>query len=159
MIRPFYYSFNTLAFMVGLAVIIIGLYPFFKAMSSNDWPYVEGTIVSAKLIPGKELGVGVILTHRVQIQYQYIIRDGHLFRSNRIEFGFGSRSFFLKEFAYRMLERYPEGKLVRVYFNPDRPADAVLERAPSMGSSVVWIVFGLLLLVTGLFVRFSESEA
>ncbi|MBF0589057.1 MAG: DUF3592 domain-containing protein [Magnetococcales bacterium] len=157
MVRPLFNAVNTMAMTLGLAFLILGITPFVQSQSSDAWYAGDGVIVSSELMPGTTL-FGWVLTHRVRVVYRYKTRNGKHFDSSHLEFGIGGHSYLIRSFAERVVHRYPEGKPIRAYYNPGQPNSAVLERGPSMGGSMIWMVFGVLFLGASVFIRFPESE-
>ncbi|MGN7613909.1 DUF3592 domain-containing protein [Magnetococcales bacterium HHB-1] len=151
-VRPFYYAVNTTLFFLGLSFLVMGVYPFVKASESEQWPSAYGQVEMVQVEPSYVVGWGMSLAHRVHIRFNYTVDNVGSFSGRRIDFGIGSRDFIFRAFADRVVERYPVGKTVRIYYNAENPRDAVLERAPSMGSSIFWIILGILLLVSSLFI-------
>ena len=63
-----------------------------------------------------------------QIAYEYVV-DGRTYRSEHVAFGKVFWSLAPRRAAAKVA-RYPAGAQVTVYFNPQRPEEAVLERDP-----------------------------
>ncbi|MBF0611116.1 MAG: DUF3592 domain-containing protein [Magnetococcales bacterium] len=122
--------------------MILGFYPFHQSLKSSDWPYVEGSIITSRPNADGNKGERFSLLHRTGIEYDFQVNGRH-YRGNQIEFGLGDQLFLIQTFAMRIQHRYPEDKLVRIYFNPERPEESVLEKTPSLGGSVIWIVLGI----------------
>ncbi|MBF0284162.1 MAG: DUF3592 domain-containing protein [Magnetococcales bacterium] len=157
--RPFFNAVNTLALVAGLALLLVGLHPFLRSFESAHWPFVEGEVVSAHVTSPPSAnsenpagGWG----WRVDVRYRYRLGGEPEQTGSRIELGLGARRYLLRDFALRVVERYPPGKMVRVYYNPKNPGETVLERSPSMGVSLFWIVGGLSLMGLGIFVNFKD---
>ncbi|MEO5362359.1 MAG: DUF3592 domain-containing protein [Magnetococcus sp. DMHC-8] len=133
----------TLLLVASVLLMIVGCYPFYRAHQSQSWPAIDGTIATAAAsdTPCHREASSWLLC-RTDIHYVYTVHNQSRM-GKRIEFGWGDQSFLLKEFAARLTQRYPIGKQVRVYYNPDQPDDAVLERIPSMGGGFFLIVAGL----------------
>ncbi len=155
--RPFFNAINTMAMALGLAFIILGISPFIRSEMSDAWHAGHGKILSSELVPGTSLW-GWALTHRVHIVYQYETLTGEVLDSAHLEFGIGGHSYLIRGYAERVVERYPVGKLIRAYYDPDQPNVAVLERGPSMGGSIVWIMIGVFSLGASVFVRFPDTS-
>lgn len=156
MSRPFFHVVNTLALLLGVSLILIGAYPFVRANLSTQWQAVDGVVRVAEVRSEEGSLFGLSLSHQVRLQYDYHV-ERTAYQGKRVDFGFGSQSFLLNSFARRIVERYPVGKSVRVYFDPGDPTNAVLERVPSLGSSVFWMVVGLFLVGVGFMVNFRDT--
>jgi hypothetical protein len=75
------------------------------------------------------------------VEYEYLV-DGARFLGKRI--GFSKRTYLRKKRAQAELERYPVSTSVPVYFDPSKPADAVLVR--EYPDVMILIVSGICLL-------------
>jgi hypothetical protein len=72
---------------------------------------------------------------------------GTEYSSDRIAFGYGN-TFNSESAALASLQKYSRGSLVTVYYNPENPNEAVLERK---NERRIWgVVGGVLLIVLGL---------
>ncbi|MBF0160136.1 MAG: DUF3592 domain-containing protein [Magnetococcales bacterium] len=156
MLRPFYHSINTLFLVIGVALLVIGFYPFVRSVTTDHWPFADGVVVVSQVHPAGDTGLGFHLAYRAHIEYLYQVND-QKYRGRRIEFGLGSQYFMAHDFASRISDRYPVNKTMRVYYNPEQPAEAILERAPSMGASVVWVAFGIFFTGVAFFLQFSDA--
>lgn len=153
--RPFFHSVNTMIFLLGISCLVIGGYPFKRSYDSNIWPHTFGEITLSRLDNGQTFGDWV-LTYQVKLRYQYQIEQQKPQSNGRIEFGIGSQVFFMRDYAERLVFRYPEGKRVRIYYNPANTIETVIERSPSMGSSVSWLVIGLIMAISSFFLQFAH---
>ncbi len=138
--------------IVGVVFLILGLNARRRASIAKSWPQAMGQILSSGVEARRSRsGSGTSTTYYLRVVYTYQV-SGQQFTNDRVTVGtpvgLGN---------YRAVEKraaaYPSGSSVMVYYNPDNPADAVLEaRAPSGN---VFIVIGLvvfaLLAVTNLF--------
>jgi len=102
--------------------------------ASHNWLTVEGTVTSAKLVPGDDN------SSSVEIVYAYVV-DDKLFQGHRLRYDdmFGSTS---------DLETYPAGREVVIRYHPNHPDRAVLEPGVRTGALVLFaigllFVFGL----------------
>jgi hypothetical protein len=135
---------------LGTVFLLLGFYPFFKALSSERWSYTDGEVIRSYATHEVWKEASIEFPYRAVIEYRYAV-DGREYTSQRVEFGMGASLFFVHDFADRMQRRYPVGKLVRVYFDPAEPWLPVLERSPSMGTSVAWVLPGIVCTAVGLF--------
>jgi hypothetical protein len=58
--------------------------------------------------------------------------------------------------AQSIVDRYPDGATVTVYYNPADPSDAVLERGNTPGIGVLYIIGGIFA-VAGLLFLFGSA--
>jgi len=140
--------FPLLFLMVGLILLAIGARQLYQGEQSKSWPTVQGKIALAEL--GKRVdrdsdNSTVSTTYSADISYDYIV-DDVAYVNGDVQFGAVSSSD--PSSARRLLQRYPVGKVVTVYYNPAQPQQAVLE--PGI-AGVTWILpgIGLLFAVVG----------
>lgn len=117
-----------------------------KVGQSHKWPTVPGEIVSSELEhkSGRHDGKR-ITTYAAGIRYAYEV-DGKAYESDQIQLGGSSETSEPEEFE-RMVKRYPEGKRVKVYYDPTDPATATLEPGELGGIFNMAMVAGGFILV------------
>jgi hypothetical protein len=99
-----------------------------RGRSALSWPATQGRIIESrveeKCLPGDRPNV----RFAPRIAYEYVV-DGRSYRSERVAFGevFWSLA---PQGAAAKVARYPAGSEVTVYYDSQRPAEAVLERGP-----------------------------
>lgn len=98
-------------------------------MQSESWPDTEGQIICSRT---EVDGDADSLHEYAIVQYRHTI-NGEVYVSNKIAFG------RLHSCPRRIVEKYPVGAKVRVYFNPARPEQVTLET----GISTAYIAFSL----------------
>ncbi|WP_130471509.1 DUF3592 domain-containing protein [Candidatus Magnetaquicoccus inordinatus] len=133
---------RSLLLLIGVVLCSIGAYPFYQAVHSQGWQMVDGTIIHSGFVQkATTFSAEMKLFYYTSVQYEYIF-DRQRYQGEDVEFGLADQTFFFREFAERILQRYPHGKPVRVYVNPQKPQKAVLERTPSMGGGFLLILVG-----------------
>jgi hypothetical protein len=97
-----------------------------RARAARAWPATSGRIVTSsveeKRLPGDRPNV----RFAPRVAYEYEV-EGRRYQSERIAF----RDVFWSlapQGPAAQVARYPEGAAVTVYYDPQRPQDAVLER-------------------------------
>ena len=94
------------------------------ARMSKTWPATDGSIEESKLT-----WQGIRSPRaRPAVTYRYQV-DGESYLGTRIEFSF-ARIYFTPE-AQAVLDRYPPGSPVTVYYDPANPAESTLEQRHS----------------------------
>lgn len=91
-----------------------------EAARSADWPSTVGEVIHSK---PQSFSTSYFTTHDARITYRYWV-DGRKYVSSRVTpetLGFGSR----RE-AVEVVERFPAGGPVKVYYDPKKPGRAVL---------------------------------
>jgi hypothetical protein len=79
------------------------------------------------------------------VRYEYVV-GGRTYTCDRVSFGDHSSSDAAR--AQAIVKRYPKGRKVTAYYDPEDPSLAVLERGTS-GWTYAPLGMGLLLLVIG----------
>ncbi|MDH7578386.1 MAG: DUF3592 domain-containing protein [Bacillota bacterium] len=135
--------------LAGMMLIILGARTLRQALASRSWPACQGRIISSEVKmyhPGptlREEGP----SYSAEILYEYRV-EGKRYTSRRVFFGeYSSGS---PGPARRVVDRYPPGKQVPVYYDPARPEVAVLEPGASWGAFAVLGV-GILFSLVGFF--------
>ncbi len=147
--------------MLGLLFIFIGaaawahiVYLKMKVKKSMSWPSTHGEVIQAEVVlTGCESGnVNSSPGHAAMILYQYHVRDRR-YKSDNFTIG-GNVSTGSKEKEENKVRQYSVGTTVEVYYNPENPEDACLERKQKM-AIVAWLfsmfLFFGLGMVTGVF--------
>jgi len=130
---------------MGLIPLVIGLYllhlggnNLFESYQSSRWAITEGQIILSKLgiverTPGTSRKNPVPIA---KIKYSYTVK-GKSYTSSRRSFNdYGSD---IRDQQQNIVDGYPVGKIVKVYFDPDNPQQAILEhRSPVL----YYLVFG-----------------
>jgi len=136
--------FNTYAIIIGLFIVsgliatLWGGLLIARARKKMRWPAVTGRIeVSEPASVDDDL-----LPH---IEYSYTVQDAEYRKT--LDFPAGTTP--TPEFAASYVEKYPPGAEVQVYYDPQQPEHATLERGIQGGDWLVF-VFGLVTVVMGL---------
>ncbi len=114
-----------------------------NAKASEHWPSVEGKILSSRVVRPK--GDDGASLYAASVGYAYRV-DGQEYFSSRVWFGDGNQSSFSSG-AKEVVARYPQGKVVRVHYNPAKPKLAVLEPGAFFSS---YLIYGIGLLFFGI---------
>jgi hypothetical protein len=102
------------------------------ARASVSWPTAEGVVSSSEVDHSTDAEGGDSYSPEVTYQYQV---DGQNLANNQIKFG--ENSYSSRRKAEEIAAAYPVGKQVTVYYEPERPDNAVLEPGVSAGSYIV----------------------
>jgi hypothetical protein len=112
----------------GLGITIWGWRSQASSRKARQWPCVEGIIEQSQ--PGSEQSD--LLPH---IQYTFQVGE----KSYRQTFQFPSGTHPLPEFTRSYLDKYPVGKNVQIYYDPQNPQRSTLEP----GTQGDWLVLAL----------------
>jgi len=141
--------FSLIFILVGVGLSWWGWTILQNARSSASWPSVQGQITDALLDYSTDADGGD--SYSPQVTYTYAV-NGRSYESQTIKFG--ENSYGSKRQAQAILDRYPNGQRIAVFYDPTQPDRAVLEPGVSGGSyivlaigvlfvglSLLWIVF------------------
>lgn len=112
-----------------------------KIEKSLTWALTKGEVIDRNIHIVGSLHGGE--EYAPVVSYSYVVGD-QTFQSQVFSFGKGPR-FVVYEEAIGMLDKYQLGDEVSVYFNPEDPAEAVLERDSPVSKR--GMIVGVLLLV------------
>ena len=139
-------------FAASVFIIISSIRARKKAEASQAWPSTQGQIESTEIKQNTSTDSDgyTSTTYKPLIMYSYSVM-GQPYQSDRIAFGF-TQSYGKTAKAQEVLNKYPLNAPVNVFYDPDNPAEAVLER--KVGSKAVGLVLGIIFLVLSLCVGF-----
>ena len=126
---------------LGLYLIIHAQRSKRKAMQSHSWPVTKGIITEANIKTKEDEEYGT--TYIPIVRYTYDV-DGMGYEGKRIAFG-SDMAFGIRKKAVEYLAAYPVDAEVSVYYNPEKPNEAVLQQVAQR--TAVGIVIGIILLV------------
>ncbi|MDP6356735.1 MAG: DUF3592 domain-containing protein, partial [Planctomycetota bacterium] len=134
-LRKFRWFFRAIA-GVGIALVsycfVVSLNEFMKASSSRDWPMVQGRVVYSRVDSYQEGdGLERMTVYRAIINYSYRVGET-TFQGKRISFSgwggpIGTTRTADESVARSEADRYPVRAVVKVFYNPRDPGEAVLE--------------------------------
>ncbi len=130
--------------LIGILILYYGWRGLSQARESTGWPSAEGTIQSSAV----EVRTSrKSKTYHAAVWYQFDV-DGQTHSGNSVSFGdYGSSS---SSHAQNIVNRYPQGKAVRVYYLRSDPDTCVLE--PGLRLQTWFLpVFGLIFFTAGIF--------
>ena len=144
----------SIVFVVGIVVSSIQLRQLLRATASNRWPQAPGKITAAAptaiAIPSGVRHGSPSATPVAGIEYAYSVDNRHL-KGNRVSFAGAPPERWGNPSTYTatLLQRYGVGAQVSVRYNPQNPAESVLE--PGANRSNYWALLpGLGIMAVGL---------
>ncbi|MGL5167754.1 MAG: DUF3592 domain-containing protein [Afipia sp.] len=145
---------------VGL-IVFAAIYKYLEVRAASDWPSVPGKVVISKsevrkvevIDSDREEGHRFEERNFANITYEYSVA-GQTYRNNRVTIGEDRGNFEVAE----TIARYPIGKAVTVYYNPNKRSDAVLDRDMPQGmwGCIGWMVAITVVLVFGSAIGFHK---
>lgn len=107
--------------LTGGAILYFGVRDILIARDSVNWPSVPGKVISS-VVESHRSDDGT--TYSAEVHFEYDI-EGVTHASNRV--GVGSVSTSNPSGARKTVNRYPAGKVVDVFYNPEDPDYGLLE--------------------------------
>lgn len=115
-----------LVLIVGLVGGTLLIYSSIKdgrsAKATIQWPSVPGTVVFSQMVQDRSTDP---VTSSPVVQYTYIVQ-GQALLGTKVTFGS-----IVSWAGPKIVAKYPKGKAVEVFFNPQQPSSAVLEKGGS----------------------------
>jgi hypothetical protein len=133
--------------LVGLSALISAMRSRRQADASLAWPGVQGKVIESSLKTHYSTDVDGHQTtsHTAVVRYTYSVM-GKEYIGDRVAFGVKTSN---RNPATEVINRYPVDKLVMVYYNPEKPEQAVLEQVS--GSGWLQILAGIALVFAGIY--------
>lgn len=131
--------------LIGFILLAIWLFQSRRAGATQNWSSVPGRVMDSRLVETRDAEDGRTWTASVTYVYQI---GGAQFQGNRVAIGGGKGS------PQQIVQRYPAGAVVPVFYDPQKPAAAVLERGsggltPLLIIAIAMCVAGLAIIVGG----------
>ena len=130
--------FSLVFVAIGAGLLAYAMKVSAKARQSLSWPSIEGEIAHSALLFRSSANASTDNTpmYKADVSYRYKVK-GVDYSSSRISLmdmsSTGGR-------AQGIVERYPSGSMVPVYYNPSDPSDAVLEPGGAAGIGVLKLI-------------------
>lgn len=140
-------SFLLIFIGVGIFLLLRSRRDKEKAAQTLNWPSAAGKVLEARLIESTSTDAdGDSSTmYRPHVQYEYEV-VGARYTNDKINVGMVVSTSSTKK-AQETLARFPVGSTVKVYYNPNDPADSVLEQK---SSSNLTLILGIIFIGVGL---------
>lgn len=141
--------FGGFFFLAGIILLFFAIRTRQKSSTSMAWPATVGRIITATVRQNSSTDEDghVDFTYSPVVEYDYSVNN-QAFKGRRIHYGITpSQS---KAAAQKEADRFTPGMQVTVYYNPEKPAEAVLEKkvVKSSVGLILGIVFMALTLCT-----------
>jgi len=142
MVNAILIAFGVIAIIIGAVLYIVQFRHGLRAEASKKWPTASGTVTASTLeqLPDNKW------RFRAAVQYGYRA-GGKNYQSSRVFWG-GNEG--REQHMASVVETYPAGAKVRVYYDPNDPAEAVLDPIQHTGSRPM-VLYALAMMTLGLF--------
>ncbi len=132
----------------GLAALWGGFELRDRARRMTAWPSVHGRVTSSTLVTDHTRMEDGTVAYYPQTSYQYVVA-GLEYRSQRRTLINVGGSGLARGVAERVLAQYPAGSDVLVFYDPEHPGEAILERPDPVAGPTALFALGVALLVAG----------
>lgn len=129
--------------LIGVVIFFAGLRDLHKAKASSGWPATQG-VITATRVRVDDRGESSESYHP-EVTYTYSVL-GMSYEGHRRIIG-ATRSYGNRRAAEAFLASYPVGKQVTVYYDPNKPGEAVLEAGTTRGAIGTLIISGVFALI------------
>jgi hypothetical protein len=141
----------------GLFFAGYGYTAYRQGLASENWSKANGTVIKSEIVKRtRTTGTGTnrrkVVEHIPQVAYAYKV-NGHSYQSSRITFGAIN-----KLNAGKTVQRYAKGKNIEVFYDPQKPDEAVLMPGADSTLSIVSIGIGSVIMITGLMATFKDFK-
>lgn len=134
-------------FLIGLATMsTVTAHTAYLSKCSESWPKAEGVIKESEIQIVEKAGSTQFKAH---VLYEFTV-DGKKYTSTKINYDLMSSS--ERPAVEELVNRYPKGQQVSVYYQPDAPSESVLEPGLVQWLIPVSIVLCLISLGVPLFI-------
>ncbi|MBP6178454.1 MAG: DUF3592 domain-containing protein [Anaerolineales bacterium] len=133
--------FGLIFFLAALMAASRAVKDWQKYRASQHWLNANGQILNTYISTQGSANKGK--SHQVHISYSYEVM-GQGYQGNQLSFGSEGNSYDTRSSAEKEIARFPEGSPVTVYYDPDRPAEAVLERKYNSTGAILAVILGVL---------------
>lgn len=119
-----------------------------KAHQSLNWPKTSGRVIESRIAEheSEDEDGHVTYTYSPVVRYEYQV-NGVAYTGGQVAIGGSGIAISNNNKVQQMIDQYPPGKLVVVYYNPQNPAEAVLETRIAGKAE---LVLGIILIGVGL---------
>ena len=124
--------------VVAICTFVVSIVKFGAASESNGWRPITATITQSEVI---SQGKGRRKSYKAFVRYSYVV-DAITYTSERVSFG-QEGSFIDGRWT---ASKYKVGTTHTAWFNPQRPAEAVLEKGISW-TIILWLLASLVVII------------
>jgi hypothetical protein len=142
MINVVLIGFGVIAIAIGVALYVLQFRQGLRANASKLWPTSSGTVIASSL----EKSPDGRWRYRAVLRYRYRV-GGKEYLSDRIFWG-GNEG--RQRHMESVIAAYPQGASVTVRYDPQNPAEAILDPGQNIGSRPL-VLYAMAMIALGLF--------
>ena len=142
----------------GVICVAYGVPSTYMAISAVFWPSTDGVVISSEITTLRR-GTAPFVEHILEIRYQFNIGNNK-YSGNTYRYGENKPTVITesKEPLTIIQERYPEGKVLPVYYSPSNPSKSVLHNDLTFNSFGVVLV-GIGIIVIGWIANYTVNHS
>jgi len=132
--------FGGFFFLAGAILLFFAIRNRQKSSASMSWPSTPGTITASSVRQNSSTDEDghVNFTYSPLVEYDFMVNN-QSYKGKRINYGVSATS--SKEAAQKEVDRFTLGMPVTVYYNPEKPGEAVLDK--KIVTSKVGLIIGI----------------
>jgi hypothetical protein len=132
---------------IGVVLLVVFGRNVIRGRESQNWPTVPGTVLytGMETYQSTDDDGSTTTTYGATIQYNYAVA-GQSYEGNRRTFSEVRTS--SRRRAEQILQKYPQGSAISVHYDPDNPAESVLETGVSWGAYAL-LAFAAIMTIAG----------
>ena len=128
--------------LAGSAILLLGIRSIWNGKASQGWPTTQGVILSSRVDYRESPKTGK--TYEAEVIYKFTV-EGQLYKASRVAY---ESNLSDPKVAEGIVNKYPPGAVVAVYYSPKNPHNCVLE--PGVGGGAMMIpAFGMVCFSAG----------
>ncbi|MBF0212794.1 MAG: DUF3592 domain-containing protein [Magnetococcales bacterium] len=154
--RNLYLLTRNLALFLGVVCFVIFIQPILKYAESTNWPQAEGIIVQSGMKQDGSMLFDLLPLYRVEIVYRFKSGDTE-YLGNQIDSDPHATLFLFERFAQVTVDRYPVGKTVQTFYNPNNPTEAFISRTVLPGISFFWVIGSLVIFLVAAIIIWNRT--
>ena len=146
--------FGLIILIIGFAILCMTVIAISNSVSAKEWSIIMGKIIKSDIYE-LQFGGESNATFRPDIAFEYNV-NGEKYISDRLYYGVKIMSSFNWIKSRKLVEKYPVNKEVKVYFNPNKPSESVVEPGIHVDLGVIFI-FAIFFVICG-FLLYINSD-
>ena len=134
-------GFGLIFLLVGIFVAWRAIIDWRKYRESESWLTGTAKITNTAITSHRGNKGGT--SYQVHISYTYQVL-GQSFQGNQLSFGSEGTHYGTRQEAEKIIAQYPEDNQASIYYDPNDPSQAVLERKYDSTSAILGIIFSVI---------------
>ncbi len=138
----------------GVGLLIWSHSRYSRMKEAQGWPTAEAEIVSSEIESHRRRSrsssrsrTREVTMYTPVVEYEYNV-NGEIYTSSRVSFFDGSST--ARFDARGVVDKYPQGKVVSAYYDPDNPQNSVLETEETGNIFYLSLIFGFGFILMGI---------